>query len=50
MRAPLELAACGWLLLAAVPLLATAFAYDKRFRDTGPDPGSGETSHLALAS
>ncbi len=52
MRAPVDVAACGWLLADAdeAPVFAAALAADRMSLDTRPEPGSGETSHFELPS
>ena len=50
MRAPVDDAACGWLLEPDELAFSAALAADRTLPDTRPDPGSGETSHFELPS
>ena len=50
MRAPVDVAACGWLLDDADAVPAAAAASATKSLETRPDPGSGDTSHLELPS
>ena len=49
MRFPVEVADCGWPVLA-VSEAPESMIDEKSDAVTGPEPGSGDTSHFALPS